>query len=467
MKLVSTVIAALVLSFLLVAPRAEAQVIHLIPRLTEQFGAYPQPFVDACSNMSQWSSVKSISTYLGSVVSDLAAIDDGTLAACFTNMRDGGLLLSVEVAPLQPSPIPGGCGDGFSCFNLFAPQLSRILALGAPTPIRLRLQEPLTTSLNYHTGWAQNDIVNHTVIFMQLVRGNYPSLQVAFTLTESYPVNSAATLNGFMAAVNATSTGVGIPAPDYFELDLNSTGADGPYSLTDVQAMINQAHAMGWNYSHIFIGLECGDDQACWHNPVYSWAQTLASFAINMYTFESWLHYVPSRTVPESDDLTFMGTVRAIHDSNLLPTHWASPFAPVSLAASNGQYVSAENGGGGDVNANRTAIGIWETFGIADVNGGTLNDGDSVAFQVLNGSYLQAVNGGGQEMAAAGAAIGPWETFILIDLDRPGGVVQSGDAIALRSVNGYYCVAENGGGGTVNVNRTSIGSWETFHIIIH
>jgi hypothetical protein len=34
----------------------------------------------------------------------------------------------------------------------------------------------------------------------------------------------------------------------------------------------------------------------------------------------------------------------------------------VNLRASNNQYVVAENGGGGVVNANRTAVGAWETF---------------------------------------------------------------------------------------------------------
>src|SRR4051812_38042801 len=41
-----------------------------------------------------------------------------------------------------------------------------------------------------------------------------------------------------------------------------------------------------------------------------------------------------------------------------------------------GQYVSAENGGGGDVNANRAAAQGWETFTINDLNGGALQNGD-------------------------------------------------------------------------------------------
>jgi hypothetical protein len=42
--------------------------------------------------------------------------------------------------------------------------------------------------------------------------------------------------------------------------------------------------------------------------------------------------------------------------------------------------------------------------------------------------------------------------------------VRNGDRIALRSSLGYFLSAELGGGGAVNMNRTTIGSWETFQL---
>jgi hypothetical protein len=48
---------------------------------------------------------------------------------------------------------------------------------------------------------------------------------------------------------------------------------------------------------------------------------------------------------------------------------------------------------------------------------------------------------------------GEWESFLLIPV---------GDRYALRSFGGKYVAAEWGGGGDVNVNRNSIGAWETF-----
>jgi pimeloyl-ACP methyl ester carboxylesterase len=138
----------------------------------------------------------------------------------------------------------------------------------------------------------------------------------------------------------------------------------------------------------------------------------------------------------------------------------------VNLQAANGQFVVAEGGGWGAVNANRDNAGPWETFALVDLNGGTLRDGDPVAFQTTNGSYLQAVSGGGGAIQAIGGGIGAWETFTIVDLDHPGGTVQSWDAVALRSCNGYFVVAESGGGDVVNVNRMAIGAWETFRLVV-
>jgi subtilisin family serine protease len=136
----------------------------------------------------------------------------------------------------------------------------------------------------------------------------------------------------------------------------------------------------------------------------------------------------------------------------------------VSFRASNGQWMVAEDGGGGIVNANRDNPGPWETFTLQDLNGGELWDGDSVTLQTVNGPYLQAVDGGGGAFLAIGG--GPWahETFTVVLLSGPDGRVDNDEIIALRSANGYYVVAEGGGGDIVNCNRTAIGSWEEWRI---
>ena len=166
----------------------------------------------------------------------------------------------------------------------------------------------------------------------------------------------------------------------------------------------------------------------------------------------------------QSDDLIYDALTRYAHVPPRAPS-WPASIS-VNLQAANGQYVVAENDGGGVVNANRDSAGPWETFELVDLNGGTLDDNDPVAFRTGSGYYLQAVSGGGGTMRAIGGGTGAWETFTLVNLDRPGGTVQSWDAVALRSCNGYFVVAEFGGGDVVNVDRTAINAWETFRLVV-
>lgn len=81
--------------------------------------------------------------------------------------------------------------------------------------------------------------------------------------------------------------------------------------------------------------------------------------------------------------------------------------------AANGQFMCAENGGGGNVNANRVSPGGWETFTIHKVGGSgtTISDNDDIALQASNGMFLCAQNGGGTYVIADRSGIGSWETF--------------------------------------------------------
>jgi hypothetical protein len=106
--------------------------------------------------------------------------------------------------------------------------------------------------------------------------------------------------------------------------------------------------------------------------------------------------------------------------------------AAVNLQASDGEYLTAESGGAGDVNANRSSCGAWETFDLLDLNGGELRDGDRLAFQAVDGLYLQADLGGAGRMLAVGRAPLEWETFVVIDFDHPRGVVQAGMPLRCR-----------------------------------
>src|SRR5262245_42597537 len=89
----------------------------------------------------------------------------------------------------------------------------------------------------------------------------------------------------------------------------------------------------------------------------------------------------------------------------------------IALKASNGLYLTAEQGGGIDtrdpatpvaLQARATEINAWETFEAVQQNG-------FVALQTANGYYVTAENGGGGAVRTNEVAIGPWEQFVLID----------------------------------------------------
>lgn len=81
---------------------------------------------------------------------------------------------------------------------------------------------------------------------------------------------------------------------------------------------------------------------------------------------------------------------------------------------------------------------------------------DMVAIKTFNGKYLCAENGGGSTLIANRDNIGEWETFQLIDLGK--------GYIAIRSHNGYYISAYNDGK-DVYVNNNKIDKRQTLELI--
>jgi hypothetical protein len=92
----------------------------------------------------------------------------------------------------------------------------------------------------------------------------------------------------------------------------------------------------------------------------------------------------------------------------------------VNIQSVGGYYVVAEGGGGDVVNANRTQAQAWETFRIEKVGGsGVISSGNAISLQAYNGwsggggNYVVAEGGGGSVVNANRGAVGPWETFTL------------------------------------------------------
>ncbi|HWZ87255.1 MAG TPA: hypothetical protein VNW92_00345, partial [Polyangiaceae bacterium] len=124
-----------------------------------------------------------------------------------------------------------------------------------------------------------------------------------------------------------------------------------------------------------------------------------------------------------------------------------------------GNYVGAQNNGGGAVIATATVAQAWATFSLIDINGGALNSGDSVFIQAGNGQFFQALNGGGTTLNAGSNNKLGWETFKIVK-QSGSGTISSGDVVGLQASTGAWISAANGGGGAVFAYGGALGSWE-------
>jgi hypothetical protein len=146
--------------------------------------------------------------------------------------------------------------------------------------------------------------------------------------------------------------------------------------------------------------------------------------------------------------------------------------ARVAIRTSNGNYVTAVNGGGMGEAANAlplhtdaVKIGPWEQFKIKFFPDG------SCTIQTQTGHYLTAVNGGGignpantDPLHTDQTLIGPWEKFTLEELS-PGIYV-------FKTAKGTYLTAVGGGGKGEAANKLplhtdakKVGGWEKFELV--
>ena len=133
----------------------------------------------------------------------------------------------------------------------------------------------------------------------------------------------------------------------------------------------------------------------------------------------------------------------------------------IAFKSAHNKYLVAENNGNSDVNADRSAIGSWETFNLELLSTGEcVTSGANVAVNSQDGYYLRATSGGGLDAKAS--AIGSWEQFTLVNHSDGNGCLASGDSVSLKSVHNKYVVAESNG--DANANRSGIGSWEKFTV---
>lgn len=157
---------------------------------------------------------------------------------------------------------------------------------------------------------------------------------------------------------------------------------------------------------------------------------------------------VASVTLPNSGVAPVQAGVASLHVFAM--TVGTRP-ATVSLRASNGSYVTADNAGASPLIANRAAVGTWEKFDA------TYLGGDQIQLRSeANGLYVDAANTGASPLIANQATASGWETFHLItNVD--------GTVSLLAEANNKY-VTSNNGTAPLIANQAAIAGWEKFTI---
>jgi hypothetical protein len=136
--------------------------------------------------------------------------------------------------------------------------------------------------------------------------------------------------------------------------------------------------------------------------------------------------------------------------------------ALVHLRTSNGHYLCAEGGGGGAVDATRTAAAQWETFDLQLVFAPFV--GPLGTLRAANNDYVCAEGGGNGPIVANRPSAAAWETFRIEGLTGTTAHLFGGEQIHLKAADGLYVCAEGGGGAAVDATRPAAAQWETFTV---
>lgn len=295
---------------------ASAQELNLVPRFVRQgFDPnYPtaRTFLDACLNMDQWPSVRSVTGYLG-YWDNLSDTDNATLQTCFQNMNAVFLGLSIE------DGVWGAvCSTGDACFNIVQPRIAALRNLGAP-PILLRMQEPFT-KCKFTSGCTKTYIADQIARYMQLMRSAFPGIKIADI--EAYPFNTYNELFADIDALNGATGAIGTARLEYFEIDHDWQRPD--WTFAEIRTLKTNVNLYGMAFGVIFWNSPAPEDDTGdfdWWFFVLTQGGKYKDAGIvpDIYTVESWRHYIPHNTIPESDQLTFMGTVRDFRSRGFFP----------------------------------------------------------------------------------------------------------------------------------------------------
>lgn len=144
-------------------------------------------------------------------------------------------------------------------------------------------------------------------------------------------------------------------------------------------------------------------------------------------------------------------------------SNWSQCFKSlvVGFRASNDKYVQARDGGNSPLQAIADHLWAWEQFTLIFLQPLITEKGliPRVAIRACNGKFVCNENNGENWLIANRTAIGIWETFELQYFQDIG-------KFALRASNQLFVSNEDNGGRPLKADRDMVGDWERFSIEI-
>jgi hypothetical protein len=111
------------------------------------------------------------------------------------------------------------------------------------------MQEPLTKGREHN--WDPQYVLDQATVFVQLMRANYPGIQLVSI--EAYPYLSASSIQYWIEGLNLQCQSAGVQPPDYFELDHFWSLPYGQWTWGDIRDIQTWAQTYFGGFGVIFI----------------------------------------------------------------------------------------------------------------------------------------------------------------------------------------------------------------------
>jgi hypothetical protein len=158
--------------------------------------------------------------------------------------------------------------------------------------------------------------------------------------------------------------------------------------------------------------------------------------------------------------------MNVLQEMALLHAYQPKLAAPDVWLRTRDQYVTATTDG---VRYGATEEPLHQALRVLERNGAqTLRHGDKVILRTPASTNVTAIDGGGGALSAKTPSrhIAEWEVFTIESVDSSGAGIGSGGKIALRTHDGHYVTAPDGGG-PLAATAKQRGAAETFAVEIH